>query len=332
MSVLVILPGIGELAATDMEVLTAARDAAAARECRVDALKVGSQDDDPARRLAGYGIRDLYLFDPSGTRWLSPAAFLAAIMEVVEKAAPEILIAPASSDGKEVMALLAERLSADLVQDCSSVTWNGELAVTKGMYGGRVLTRMRFSDYPALVTLRPRMVEAAAVGDDIPETVTAALPEVETLVKLKEIVRSVEQVQDVGDARIVVSGGRGIGGPENWPVLQGLCDVLGAALGASRAAVDAGWIAQSHQVGQTGKVVSPDIYIACGISGAIQHLAGIRDADVVIAVNQDPEAEIFEYCDYGIVGDVLEVVPALIKQLEAALGGQPGTGEVPVAD
>lgn len=320
MSVLAILPGSGKLCGTDLEIVTAAHNVAAGLASHVDIFRIGSPGNlQLADQLAGFGVRHVYLCNDMGASWILPERMIPAITEIVSKTDSRVVLAPATPDGRELMASLAERLAADLVQDCSSIYWDGVLKVTKSMYGGRVLSHLELSGKPALATLRPRMVSVNKEGDTEPEIIPMDLPDVDAGVTLMEIIRSVDQTQDVSDARIIVSGGRGLGGPDNWPILQELCDVLGAALGASRAAVDAGWIAQSHQVGQTGKVVSPDLYIACGISGAIQHLAGIRDAGVVVAINRDPEAEIFEYCDYGIVGDLLTIIPAITENLKVHL-------------
>lgn len=190
----------------------------------------------------------------------------------------------------------------------------------KPVYAGKVLSDVRVSSSPALVSLRPNVTAVVQEGDGLPEIVRREMPEVSLRTVLKEAADAAAGTVELTEAKIIVSGGRGIGGPENWPVLQALCDALGAALGASRAAVDAGWIHHAHQVGQTGKVVSPDVYIACGISGAIQHQAGMRTSKIIVAINKDPNANIFKICDYGIVGDLFEVVPMLTEEVKKVVG------------
>ncbi|MBN1140295.1 MAG: electron transfer flavoprotein subunit alpha/FixB family protein [Deltaproteobacteria bacterium] len=197
---------------------------------------------------------------------------------------------------------------------------DGTPLVRKPLYAGKILADLRLDHSPALVTLRPRSVKGAKRDGPIPRIVGHE-PSLSPLrCVLKELVPLSTGAVKLTEARVIVAGGRGIGGPDNWTALRELCDILGAALGASRAAVDAGWIHQGHQVGQTGKTVSPDLYIACGISGTIQHRAGMSNAGTVVAINRDPGAEIFQYCDYGLVGDLFEIVPKLTLELKALRG------------
>jgi electron transfer flavoprotein alpha subunit len=207
-----------------------------------------------------------------------------------------------------------------LAQDCIALgtTANGTPLVRKPLYAGKLLADLRLVRQPALVTLRPASFQIERSGDALPAIAYHTMKNPNNLrSSIKEVVKVSAGMAELADARIVVSGGRGMGGADHWAVLQELCQELGAALGASRAAVDAGWIHHPHQIGQTGKAVSPDLYIACGISGAVQHLAGMRSAHKVVAINKDPTAEIFQHCDYGIVGDLFEVVPMLIQELKA---------------
>ena len=214
---------------------------------------------------------------------------------------------------------MAARLSVELVQDCIELDWDNGLVAKKPVYAGKVVSEVRVNSTPAMVSLRPNVVPVNPKGDDTPETEKREMPEVDLRTVIKDVAQAAAGTVELTEAKIIVSGGRGLGGPEPFPMLQELCDVLGAALGASRAAVDAGWIHHSHQVGQTGKVVSPDLYIACGISGAIQHQAGMRTSRIIVAINKDSEANIFKICDYGIVGDLFEVVPILTEEAKKVL-------------
>lgn len=238
---------------------------------------------------------------------------------------PAVIIAGATTRGSDVMGAAAVDLNAGLIADAVDVRLEGSsLVATTPVYSGKLVATVTIADpagTPQMVTLRSRSFparepEAGRTGEV--ETVAAAKTEDEIPVKVVGFEPAGGEVS-LTDAAIIVSGGRGVGGPEGFEPLRELADVLGGALGASRAVVDAGWVPYEHQVGQTGKVVSPDLYIACGISGAVQHLAGMRTSSVIVAINKDADAPIFKVAQYGIVGDLFQVVPALTEAFKNRL-------------
>jgi len=319
MSVLVLLEQRGELKASALEAATAGAKVAKATGMPLNAVYIGQSLGDQASELAGFGIDKVYAYEHSDLGNYSNDAYVPIVRDLAKELDAKVIIGTASALGKEFCASVAARLGVELVQDAVELSWDNGLKVKKPIYAGKVISEIAVTGTPAMVSLRPNVVPVEREGDDAakgrgqPEIVKREMPDVSLRTVLKEAALAAAGVVDLTEAKIVVSGGRGIGGPENWPVLQGLCDVLGAALGASRVAVDSGWIEHSHQVGQTGKVVGPDLYIACGISGAIQHQAGMRTSGTVVAINKDPEAPIFKICDYGIVGDLFEIVPLLAE-------------------
>lgn len=318
MSILVILEQRGELKACGLEAASAAKKVADASGMTLNALYVGKSLGDDVSALAGLGINTVYAYENDDLRYYSNERYVSILCDLAKELDAKAIIGSASSLGKEFCASAAARLGAELAQDCIGLRWDGKLVAEKPVYAGKVISEVSFCASPGFVTLRPNVMAVERDGDAAPAVEKRAMPEISLKTIIQEVIEKTSGAVELTEAKIVVSGGRGLGGPENWPVLQSLCDALGAALGASRSAVDAGWIEQANQVGQTGKVVCPDLYIACGISGAIQHLAGMRTSKIIVAINNDPEAPIFKVCDYGIVGDLLEVVPALTEEVKKA--------------
>jgi len=247
----------------------------------------------------------------------STEAYAAVLADAIKQVDPKYVFSAHTAMAKDLIPRVAARLDAPCVTDVMEVHANGQaLEVIKPIYSAKAYGKVAFDNNIAFITLRPNVfaAEPSANGTQpAVEKLTITLPEIRA--KVIETHAAAGQKIELSEASIIVSGGRGIKGPENWPVLQSLCDALGAALGASRAVVDAGWIDHGHQVGQTGKTVSPQLYIACGISGAIQHIAGMSSSKVIVAINKDPEAPIFKQANYAVVGDVLEIVPKVTEEV-----------------
>ena len=244
------------------------------------------------------------------------------VVELAQEHEPDVIIAGASTRGRDLTSWVAADLDAGLVSDCIALEVDGEtIKVTRPVYAGKLLSKVFITEGTQVISLRGRaFAQAESSGG------SGTADWVDPIVDEDDIPSKIVGFEEKGggvslaDASIIVSGGRGVGGPEGFDPVRELAEVLGAAVGASRAAVDAGWIPYEHQVGQTGKTVSPDLYIACGISGAIQHQAGMRTSKVIVAINKDAEAPIFKLAQYGIVGDLFEVLPALNEAFSERLG------------
>lgn len=248
----------------------------------------------------------------------------AVLTDVAEGEAPGAFVFGASQAGLELAAYVAAKLDAGFASDCIEIGVDGDtISATRPVLIGNLVAKVQFTEKrPCLLTVRRRVFSAAEPD----ESRTGDVQSIEVLVSEDEIPTKVEALEEassevsLSDTSIVVSGGRGVGGPHGFTPIRALAEALGGAMGASRAAVDAGWIPYVHQVGQTGKTVQPDLYIACGISGAIQHLAGMKTSKIIVAINKDPDAPIFAHARYGIVGDLFEYVPALTEEIRRRLG------------
>ena len=244
--------------------------------------------------------------------------------KLVKENEPEILLLAATTNGRDLAGRLASRLETGLAADCTALALeDGQLVATRPTYGGNIMAEVVFPEKrPAMCTIRGNAMskddpDASKTGEVI--TVAYDVDDAELRTKVKEIIAKASGEISLADAQIIVSGGRGLGDPSGFDLIRKAAATLGAAVGASRAAVDAGWIPYEHQVGQTGKTVSPKLYIACGISGALQHLAGMKTSDVIVAINKDEEAPIFSVANYGIVGDLYKVLPVMIEEIQKVL-------------
>lgn len=269
--------------------------------------------------LGAYGADRVFVADHDTLKSYAGSRWLAAVDAAVKACDPALVVVAATSMGKDLAPRIAAHLEAGYAAGCTQVACSdGALAATRPVYAGKAFQDIRVSTPIAVASLRPKNFGVDATKGTSPEIVSLegawsadGLPVTPAPVTAAEGGRI-----DLTEADRIVSGGRGMGGPENWEILEALANALDAELGASRAVVDAGWRPHTEQVGQTGKTVTPQLYVACAISGAMQHLAGMSRSKVIVAVNKDPEAPIFGVADYGIVGDVLEVVPALTAEVE----------------
>ena len=293
---------------------------------RLCAVILGSGIESAAAGLGARGADKVYLVDHPALKSYQDDPYTEVLVKLAGEYFPEIILCGATTIGRSLVSRVAVRIDAGLTADCTGLDIDEKerlLLQTRPAFGGNIMATIITPNHrPQMATVRHKvMKEAGSFSGNKAEVIRKSYPEetFKSRTRLLEVVKELEETVNLAEADIIVSGGRGLGGPENFAVIRELAKALNAAVGASRAAVDSDWIPYSHQVGQTGKTVCPKIYIACGISGQIQHLIGMQSAEIIVAINKDPDAPIFKVATYGIVGNVLEVVPALTKEFRRIL-------------
>jgi len=313
----------GEAAKVSWELLGKGRELADKLGVELCALVIGHQVEPLCREAFSYGASKAYLLDHALYRDYRTQPYLEACCHLIEQYKPEVILMGATGMGRDLAGAVATRVGTGLTADCTGLDIDDKrnLMQTRPAFGGNIMATIMCDKYrPQMATVRPHVMQmpeqqAGAKGEIIRSDF--AISEESVLVKVLEILKDSDASHhiDIGGAEFIVSGGRGMMGPENFGILKELADELHGVVGGSRSAVDAGWLGHDRQVGQTGKTVRPKIYIACGISGAIQHLVGMQDSDLIIAINRDKDAPIFEVAHYGIVGDLFQVVPLLTQKI-----------------
>ena len=309
----------GQIKKTALEVVTAAYGLGRDLGAEVIALCTAAAPIESAGSLGRYGATEVLSGGGDLFKDNAPDTLAQAIATLAEERDARAILLPATTLGKDIAPRVAALLNIAQVSDCTGLFVDaGQIRAERPVYSGKAVWSVRSRSPRFLATLRPNVFTPKQTGgaDLTPTPFTPKNP-LPSRLTIKEVLQS-EGVgkQDVTEATVIVAGGRGLKGPENYHLLEDLAATLGGTVGSSRAVVDAGWRPHGEQVGQTGKVVSPNLYIACGISGAIQHLAGMTSSRVIVAINKDPEAPIFKVADYGIVGDLMEIVPALNEELK----------------
>jgi len=313
----------GKAKRSSLEALSEGKRIADGLKTEAQAVLVGHNLEGLASEVMPYGASKVYLLENSLLSQYSAAAFCHALFSLVEEIRPEIILFSASSMGKDLAPRLAAKLGVALATDCTQTAIReGKLEVVRPIFAGKAFATLSIKSSPQMASLRPNVFPLIAPASDGGEVIKkeVVIPEDRVKGQVVEILKGEGAELDVTEADVVISGGRGMKGPENFDLLRELSSIIPhSAIGASRSAVDAGWIDHQHQVGQTGKTVSPNLYMAFGISGAIQHLAGMSSSKIIVAVNKDPEASIFKVADFGVVGDLFQVLPPLKEELKKTL-------------
>jgi len=310
----------GSIAGVSFEMLGEGRKLADQLGEKLYAVLIGHEMQKQAEELIKYGADKVFYLDGECCANFLDDTYATLMSDFVKNEKPSILLAGASAIGRSFIPKVAAKVYGGLTADCTKLEVDTErklLLGTRPAFGGNLMATIICPDHrPQIATVRHKVMKPAQRDEHRTGEVIVHKVEAGSILersKIIDIVKEVESTVNITEADIIVSGGRGMGKPENFSLLRELAEVLGGAVGASRAAVDAGWIPYSHQVGQTGKTVCPKLYIACGISGSVQHMAGMQSSDYIIAINKDPSADIFQIANLGIVGDALEVLPELIK-------------------
>lgn len=313
----------GKIKKSSLEVLSEAKRCGDKLGRELVAVLVGHGLDDLTPEVHQYGAKKAVILDNPLLGSYSPSGYAHALTELCQELTPEAIFFAATSLGRDLAARLAAKLGVGLASDCIRTgVRDGHLEVVRPIYAGKALATFRFKSSPIMVSLRPNVfpLETPEDGQGDHQKKNVVIPDDQVKDRVEDVLKEKGAELDVTEAEIIVSGGRGLKGPENFDLLRDLTQILPhSALGASRSAVDAGWIDHQHQVGQTGKTVSPNLYMAFGISGAIQHLAGMSSSKVIVAVNKDPEAPIFKVADFGVVSDLFQVIPPLKEELKKVL-------------
>lgn len=305
----------GSLKKISFEAAKVGNDLASKLGCDVEAVIVGDEKNNTSK-VGNFGIAKVTHLKNSELANYSGSSYSQAILDLVKETNADIIIFGNTSLGKDLAPRVAAKLDAGIAMDSVALNVeNGEIISTRPVYAGKALIDVKITSPIKIFTVRPNVFNAGEPTENEAEVTEKNVDSPNLSDKVIEVKKS-EGKLDVAEASIIVSGGRGMKEADNFKLVEELADVLGAAVGASRAVVDAGWRPHSEQVGQTGKTVSPNLYVALGISGAIQHLAGMRSSKYIVAINKDPDAPIFQVADYGITGDLFEVVPALIEELK----------------
>ncbi|MDD5594715.1 MAG: electron transfer flavoprotein subunit alpha [Candidatus Omnitrophica bacterium] len=316
----------GKVQSVAYELLGKARELAGKLNCDVSAVLIGNKLDDQLDEVIWHGADNIYLVEAPEIFNFQDEPYTNILVKLVQKYKPEVLLCGATSIGRSLISRVAIKIKAGLTADCTGLDIDPEkkiLLQTRPAFGGNIMATIISPNYrPQMATVRHKVMQPITPdkkrkGKIIRESFDLSVYASRT--KLLDIVEEIETLVNISEADIIVSGGRGIGGKENFKILEEFAHVLGAAVGSSRAAVDSGWIPYSHQVGQTGRTVAPKIYFACGISGQIQHLVGMQSSKIIVAINKDPDAPIFKVATYGIVGDLFQIIPALTKQFKEVL-------------